>query len=281
MDAESIAAVTGARAVVVGARIQTLWGGYGEIVRARIDGTAAVVKEVRPPPGDGPSHLRKLRSYDVELAWYRRHAARSPARVARYLGGARGLIVLEDLDEAGYTGRRGDAYQCLAWLARFHLAFRDTSIDDLWDRGTYWHLGTRLDELPRIADPALREAAPLFDARLRASPFRTLLHGDAKPDNFCFGPADVAAVDFQYVGPGCALSDVAYLICGDPDEDAKLDRYCAHLRELGAPELEGEARAVYPFAAADFYRFLAGWAPHRWPQERHGQRVVRDALRAL
>jgi hypothetical protein len=286
VNAGRIAALTHARSVEVGERVQSLWGGYGEIRRVRLDGAPAIVKAVLPPPRGDTSHQRKLRSYDVELAWYRRYAERSPSRVPRLIAGDKcedgWLFVLEDLDAAGYAGRDGPVDRCLEWLARFHLAFLGVEPDGLWAQGTYWHVSTRLEELPRIEDPAIREAAPAIDARLRASSFRTIVHGDAKVPNFCFGDGGVAAVDFQYVGAGCAMSDVAYLICGDDDEERKLERYFAHLTALGgAPELEREGRAIYPFAAADYYRWYAGWAPARWREERHGQRVLADAIARL
>lgn len=274
------------RAIQVGERRQVLWDGYGEIRALSIDGLPAVAKLVFPPHRSGVSHHRKLRSYDVELAWYRHHAARSPSRVARLLAGERTdsgwLMVLEDLDAAGYAGRRGSTRRCLDWLARFHLAFFEAAPTGLWPQGTYWHLGTRENELPAIESARIRDAAPELDRRLMASPFRTLVHGDAKVANFCFGADDVAAVDFQYVGAGCAMSDVAYLICGDPDEREALDHYCETLQSLGAsPGLVSEARAIYPIAAADFYRFYAGWAPARWRHEHHGQRVIAEVMATL
>jgi aminoglycoside phosphotransferase (APT) family kinase protein len=113
-----------------------------------------------------------------------------------------------------------------------------------------------------------------------------LVHGDAKLQNFCFAEAGdaVAAVDFQYVGGGVGVKDVAYCLtsCLSPRElQRDAPRHLnAYFRELQAavdqrrtdqtpaalPDafdfdaLEAEWRELYPVACADFYRFLLGWA---------------------
>lgn len=263
-----------------GARIQSLWSGYGELYRARIDGVSVVVKEVRAPSGDSISHRRKIRSYEVEAEFYRRYAPRSAARVARLIDAAPGLLVLEDLDAAGFARRREhDVNGCLAWLAAFHKSFMHAKPEGLWERGTYWHLATRQEELARTHGP-LRQIAERVDAALRSARFQTLVHGDAKLANFCFGDRGVAAVDFQYVGGGCGVSDVAYFLsCFDRVDDAAL--LDVYFRILDMPDVEREWRALYPLAALDFYRFYAGWAPSQWTHDAHGQRVVADYLPLL
>ena len=139
--------------------------------------------------------------------------------------------MLEDIDAAGFPERRrdpgpGGIDACLRWLAAFHARFLGVAPDGLWKNGTYWHLATRQDELAAIEDPELREAAPLLDQKLRACVFQTLVHGDAKPANFCFarGGSSVAAVDFQYVGGGCGMKDVAYLLSDEPGRRAMARR---------------------------------------------------------
>lgn len=282
--------------------LQTLWGGYGEIRRVWLEGgevPSVIVKHVTPGEGSGRGHERKLRSYDVERAFYRRYAERcaESCRVARCLAAERTAegwrFLLEDLDAAGYDGRRGqlstgETQWCLSWLARFHATFLGQAPDQLWGQGTYWHLKTRPDELAAIGDARLREAAPALDRRLRRARFRTLVHGDAKPANFCFGAEGVAAVDFQYVGGGCGMKDVAYLLfgrrgwgAGDAGARAHLEHYFAELRAaldpaVDADALEAEWRALYPVARADFHRFLAGWSPSA-----QSVRGYRDALATL
>ena len=308
-----IADVTHASRVRKGERVQSLWGGYGEILRVRLEEANAesvIVKRVVPPArsrDDTASHRRKVRSYHVETAWYRTLARRcdDACRVPRLLGaqvaGDRWLLVLEDLDDAGFAERRrtpkpAEVDTCLAWLAAFHARFLGAAPEGLWNIGTYWHLATRAEELPVIADEALRSAAPAIDRALRGATFQTLVHGDAKPANFCFarGGSAVAAVDFQYVGGGCGMKDVAYLLASPGRYDASaeqrhLDGYFARLRAavsargdgVDVAALEHEWRGLYPFACADYYRFLAGWAPDHWRGEAHGQRVVREVLRTL
>ncbi len=279
-----LAEITGADVSRV-ERIQTLWGGYGELVRAHLVGgqsPSVMVKWIRPPRGGATSdasHARKRRSYAVETAFYRAFAPRCDAtcRVARLLGDRvtddQWILVLEDLDAAGYDRRHhdprgGELDACLRWLAAFHARFLGQAPDGLWQVGTYWHLGTRMEELEATRDEALRERAPVVDRALNTARFQTLVHGDAKPDNFCFSQNGerVAAVDFQYVGGGCGIKDVAYLLhgAGGGVEERGLATYFTSLREALAEGVDGDAlerewRDLYPLAREDFRRFLAGW----------------------
>ncbi|MEM9132286.1 MAG: phosphotransferase [Actinomycetota bacterium] len=250
---------TGARAIVGAEIVQTLWSGYGQIVRCHLDvgpapiPASVIVKHVRWPDqrhhprgwATDRSHQRKLRSYRVETAWYDRYAhhcpesCRVPRRLALETRPDEVIIVLEDLDASGFAGRRqrvGDVEldACLSWLAGFHAAFMHRRPDGLWPTGTYWHLATRPDELAALDDGPLKAAAGLIDRRLADSPFQTFVHGDAKVANFCFDHdgGRAAAVDFQYVGGGCGMKDVAYFIgsCLDEDDSERLapsllDRY--------------------------------------------------------
>lgn len=292
MDLDWIAPAVGASRVRRGALIQTLWGGYGELFRVELTGAAvetAIVKWARPPRGvrADASFERKCRSYDVETAFYRTVAPRcdGECRVARLLAARSSaderewFLVLEDLDRAGYDQRVEEASgqlldAALAWLATFHARFLGEHIDGVWPVGTYWHLGTRRAEHAAIEDQALRDAAPHIAARLAAARYQTLLHGDPKEANFCFTrDGAAAAVDFQYTGHGCAMSDVAYLLYGRADEPAegidhaRLDIYFRHLRRalarrpdaVDADAAEAEWRELYPVARLDFARFMAGW----------------------
>ena len=311
---------TGADAVVSTEVVQSLWSGYGQIVRCHLRGAAqpsVIVKHVKwPSQLDHPrgwstnrSHERKVKSYQVETAWYRDHASlcAEACRVPHYLAArSRGdevFMVLEDLDAVGFGARRhhvrsAELDACLGWLAHFHATFMGRSPEGLWPTGTYWHLETRPDELAALPEGPLKAAAATLDARLRDSPFQTFVHGDAKLANFCFSEdgSKVAAVDFQYVGGGCGMKDVAYFISSCLDEDdsermeqALLDRYFERLQaalasvgsDLDFEALHEDWRALYPVAWTDFYRFLQGWSPGHWKIHRYSERLAREVLGAL
>ena len=323
LEAEKlIAEATGAtRCWEVGV-VQSLWSGYGAILRYGLEGTtrtSVIVKHVSPPKAaqhprgwnTDRSHTRKLKSYQVESAWYQNYAGRCGAgsRVPECLAverqGDEVMLLLEDLDAAGYDERRSavnssELSACLAWLAQFHATFLGSAAEGLWECGTYWHLETRPDELEQLAteDPALMGAAGAIDAKLKRSNYQTLVHGDAKLANFCFSPdgASVAAVDFQYVGRGCGMKDVAYFIGSCLGEEAcerqaptLLDFYFNALRsalaEIGAPvdpdALEADWRALYPVAWTDFHRFLKGWSPGHWKIHNYSERLAKDVLAQL
>ena len=78
---------TGAREIIGANTIQSLWSGYGEIVRLELAGSAypsAVLKHIKlPEVGKHPrgwntdlSHQRKIFSYRVEAHWYQYYAQR-------------------------------------------------------------------------------------------------------------------------------------------------------------------------------------------------------------
>lgn len=294
--AERVRRTTGAAKVALGEKIAHLWGGYGELRRAELElesGDASVViKDVRPPAGEqGRSHRRKLRSYAVEQAFYRDYAERCVTpprcRVPRALGLAAQdggwLFVLEDLDAAGFAERcdpHRDAHvvATLRWLAGFHARFLGCAPRGLWPTGSYWHLATRPGELDAMPAHPLRDAAVHLDRELEAARYKTLIHGDAKPENVCLSPHgdEAALVDFQYAGGGAGVKDVAYFLSGclSPGEcRARVPGYVdVYFRELeralaagGAAgdfaPLEREWRDLFPLAWLDYYRFLLGWAP--------------------
>jgi hypothetical protein len=300
--------------------IQSLWSGYGQIVRYGLIGAdrqSIVAKHVRLPETDrhprgwntDHSHERKIKSYQVETTWYDQWSpqcddnCRIPHCLALEKQGDEVLMVLEDLNESGFAGRRNyvsatELRACLQWLAHFHATFMGAQPDGLWEIGTYWHLATRPDELERLDDLALKKTAGIIDRQLNESPFQTLVHGDAKLANFCFSKdgSQVAAVDFQYVGGGCGMKDVAYFISSclnetesEQQEEALLNAYFTQLRAaltakgsaLDLDALEASWRELYPVAWTDFYRFLQGWSPGHWKIHRYSERLASEVLARL
>lgn len=300
--------------------IQQLWSGYGHIRRYGLKGSemsSVVVKHVRlPKVGKHPrgwntdySHERKVRSYEVETQWYSKwsHFCDANCHVPNCLAyedlDDEVLMVLEDLDGSGYGDRRSsvdwhEIEACLFWLANFHATFMGLEPEGLWDIGTYWHLDTRPDELKILTDKKLKEAAPVIDKKLNDCKYMSFVHGDAKLANFCFAPDGhkVAAVDFQYVGGGCGMKDVAYFIssCMYEDDCEKyetqlLDFYFASLNQaliekesnMDLEELETEWREMYPFAWTDFHRFLKGWSPGHWKINGYSERLSCEVLDKL
>lgn len=300
--------------------IQNLWSGYGKIVRYGLKDSAyksVVVKHVRLPiQGKHPrgwnteiSHQRKVRSYQVEGVWYKTHGTQcdNDCRIPRCLAletqNDEVLMVLEDLDAEGYSGRRTsvtlpEINACLHWLANFHATFMGEFPEGLWEAGTYWHLDTRPDELRALEDHDLRNAAGIIDKKLRQARFQTIVHGDAKLANFCFSLQGnkVAAVDFQYAGGGCGMKDVAYFVgsCLNEEECERresdlLDYYFRALKQalknkqknIDTDTLEKEWRDLYPFAWTDFHRFLKGWSPGHWKINTYSERLSRKVLSQL
>jgi len=311
---------TGAQRAERGEVIQSLWSGYGEIVRYALTGaraSSAVLKHVLfPSTVNHPrgwhndlSHRRKVKSYEVEMHWYQAWAGRCddqcrvPHCYTTETIGDEHLMVLEDLDAAGFPRRSTTldlqgVQACLRWLASFHASFIGEQPAGLWATGTYWHLATRPDELAVMEDDALRDAAPVIDSMLSSARFQTLVHGDAKLANFCFSAdgQSVAAVDFQYVGGGCGMKDIAYFLgscLSDRDhqqyEAALLDDYFSHLKSallrhgkaVDFDALATEWRALFPVAQADFYRFLVGWMPTHWKINDYNKRVAQIVVAAL
>ncbi len=256
--------------------VQSLWNGYGELLRLRLDTGSYILKRVDPPnDSEAASAQRKLRSYEVERTWYQQGARHCPpeSRVARCLGAAPGLLLMEDLAASGFeTCSHLGPKQIgsgLSWLAHFHARFLNNVPKGLWEQGGYWHLETRHQEWQAMPDGLLKEKASEFDQRLRSARFQTLIHGDAKPPNFCWNPSgQAAAVDFQYVGKGCGIRDVALFLdrslgrerCLTEASDW-LETYFSLVRELlpEGDEVEKEWRALFPVAWVDYCRYSLGW----------------------
>ena len=131
-----------------------------------------------------------------------------------------------------------------------------------------------------------------IDKKLNNCNFKTFIHGDAKLANFCFSEnGQVAGVDFQYVGGGCGMKDVAYFVgsCLNENdcerlESKLLDTYFTYLhKSLGKKNeaLEEEWRSLYRVAWADFHRFLKGWSPRHWKINSYSERITAEVIKNL
>lgn len=295
--------------------IQSLWSGYGTISRYLLTGSSkntVVVKNISLKEGkEHPrgwdtdySHTRKVKSYEVETNWYEQWNqqcsgnSRTPKFIGSYAERKDQWIVLEDLDEH-YPLRKqqlnfSEVKACLKWLANFHGTFFNEKPNGLWAIGTYWNLETRPDEFKKIEHQELKAKAHLIDDALNQCTYQTILHGDAKLANFCFSEngENVAAVDFQYVGGGCGMKDVAYFLgsCLSSNdctsyETELLNFYFLELEKavdtINFKVLEQEWREMYPIACTDFTRFLLGWMPSHQKVNEYNLNLMESVLARL
>lgn len=299
--------------------IQTLWSGYGSIIRYKlVDGehSTIVVKHISMSKSENHpkgwntdiSHNRKLESYQVESCFYDKWTynsdsfARIPICYGIYNDGDEIFILLEDLDASGFYIRKSvvsdmELKNCISWLANFHAMHMSANPVGLWKIGTYWNLETRPEELEVLNDVKLKKASAKIDAILRECKYQTIVHGDAKLANFCFSKkGDVVAVDFQYVGGGVGVQDLAYLIgsCLSAEECEQkegfiLDLYFSELnlalkrygKKVNFNQLESTWRELYPVAWTDFHRFLKGWSPEHWKINSYSERLKKEVLEKI
>lgn len=220
-------------------------------------------------------------------------------------------LLLEDLTARFPRGgdaqiRRMSASEVAAslrWLAGFHALFWERAPgpdQGLWPRGTYWILdelgvlemeavpeGFSNRYLAREEWTRLRAAAVAIDRRLAGRPatddsasapsrrHRTLLHGDAKPENvLCSGNDDAAtcaALDFAWSGEGYGLCDVMYVLWGELTQ-AIVDDYLGHYRKELLKRLPGHdfpqrvMQQHLELCVVDFLRWWAGFrgGKHFW-----------------
>lgn len=298
-------------------QIQSIWSDYGKIVRVELASqqpqTIIAKHIIFPHQNNHPrgwntnnSHQRKVKSYQVEINWYKNWSEQcdDSCKVPKCYGvksvGEEQLICLEDLDALGYSIRKShltiaEVKLCLKWLASFHAKFMGQHPKGLWQVGTYWHLATRFDELNAMNDGDLKQSASKIDRLLNNCKYQTIVHGDAKVANFCFNDKEnkVAAVDFQYIGGGCGIKDVVYLLGScltelecETHEKELLSFYFDQLKitlnnssiNLNFSDLETEWRGLYTIAWTDFTRFLMGWMPTHQKVNGYSKKLMLAAL---
>jgi hypothetical protein len=309
----------GTEEVALVKQVQSLWSGYGKILRFKLPRhrpETIIAKEITfPEQSHHPrgwntqiSHERKVKSYEVESSWYTHYASlcnkrcRVPACHAVHSIDDSRYLLLEDLDASGYPLPRSalsgeESKVVLKWLAHFHATFMGVEPRGLWEVGTYWQLATRPEEWEAMPASPLKQQAREIDRLLNGGKYQTLVHGDAKVANFCFSKTmqEVAAVDFQYVGGGCGMKDVAYFLGSCLRED-ELEQYEAELLDYYFRQLESalkehknyefellerEWSSMYVWAWADFMRFLLGWMPDHQKIHAFSMKKVEEALQLL
>lgn len=297
--------------------IQELWSGYGELVRVTFPHKSIIIKHIQlPQPSQHPrgwnsdiSHQRKLHSYQVEVNWYQNFShpsdkrCRIPKGLKCFQTDNEWLIVMEDLANVGFpkTIRNPNINQiksALIWLANFHARHMHTRSNLLWKTGTYWHLETRPDEYNALQDSELKKSAQRIDAVLKNAKYQTIVHGDAKLANFCFSEDGklASAIDFQYVGHGCGMKDVAYFMSSaiephkcEEMEEWVLDTYFQSLDEalkhyqpqLDSAQVAKEWRPLFPVAWADFQRFIKGWSPGHFKINTYSEALTSKGLKYI
>lgn len=150
----------------------------------------------------------------------------------------------------------------------------------VWAQGGYWYLDTRRDEFSDTTGYAYVCAfAEDVAARLKRRDVSgvTLVHGDCKSANVVFERAGerCALYDFQYVGVGFGVQDVAYFVATsvqgrrlaeEGGEEALLRLYYGEV--VAALARRGVVDAGYTWevlveqwewALVDWMRFMAGW----------------------
>ncbi len=295
--------------------VQNLWSNYGSLLRVNNSQQSFIVKVIKIPDlsnhprgwNSSISHNRKKKSYLIENNWYERYnyALKDcyfPRLITSGTVNEEQFLILEDLQIAGYSPAPIDISESIKlvikWLASFHANYIMVAPKDLWKIGTYWHLQTRPEEFAVMDNSALKANAKQIDEKLNQAKYKTIIHGDAKLANFLFHKSEnkCAAVDFQYVGGGVGVKDLAYFLSSVYEEDdlfkyeeTNLDLYFSTLTEALASkmtteqinDLEKEWRTLYSFAWCDFYRFLLGWSPGHYKINKYIKTKTQDALKCL
>lgn len=177
----------------------------------------------------------------------------------------------------------------------------------LWDQGCYWHLDTRQQEFQSIPRSwsELRGVADRVDAVLKGQRadgsettcHQTLVHGDFKSANLLWN-ADgrCCAYDFQYVGKGLGVRDMAKFVVSavdidvleeDQGEQQLLQHYHTELLKQLRSNGKAEAAQRYSYEVmvaqfelclVDYVRFMAGWGfwgNVEWASERTREIIKR------
>ena len=250
--------------------IASLWAGMGNVYEITLKTRSApssseqfslIAKRVNCPEHcTSVGDKRKKDSYQCEAAFYERgHAERLLAKGAMvprplYVDNERrgGVTICMTRVEEGSAREdpRSSSRAFVSWLAKLHAEYWGAKADEacsgaggLQAQGCYWHLDTRLEEHTAMNETGwmgrLKLAARAIDLRLKADPFQSVCHGDAKGANIVYDKDVVPFVyDFQYCGKAAVTKDLAYFfnvdVCFENLEEERylLEQYRGELVEL-------------------------------------------------
>ncbi|KAH8149369.1 uncharacterized protein LAJ45_06448 [Morchella importuna] len=272
--------------------ITSLWSNYGHIYRLTFPShPPLILKLIQPPPTPrtaSESHIRKLLSYRAERHFYTHlshhltpHSPSQPRTPSPQ--------PTPTPPSSSTTSRRHSRSPPRTATPPPTPAAPDEA-RGVWQRGGYWYLDTRAEEMQCLLDDDgdggyafLLPHVQAVAERLRVRPGdlgATLMHGDCKGANIVFAPPGgdgevrCALYDFQYVGVGLGVQDLAYFLGTSVDvrllegggEDALLrgyyDELVAALGRRGV-EVGGYTWEVlvgqWEWALVDWMRFMAGW----------------------
>jgi hypothetical protein len=198
---------------------------------------------------------------------------------------AHSSLVLPPLEEVQADGQ--DASEKTVWLngGYTYLATRRKEYEGLvMDKESEWNMvltSRTRDEAQSIAERVAAFLAPAVSMPTQIERYQTLIHGDVKSENLFTSKSgeEVAFYDFQYVGLGLGVCDLAKLFtCSIPldmlvanrniphelpmqdGERTLLERYWKKLKEAGMQEYEWKIFEIHwEIALVDWLRFQASW----------------------
>jgi hypothetical protein len=241
-------------------RLALTWDGF--------DGPASIIAKCPSLDAKTRAIAQALKCYTLELGWYRELASQAQVACPRclHLESANDdldfVLLLEDLAPArqgdqlaGASVRQIEA--ALKQAARLHAPFWGNGRADAYE---WLRPSENSTNMIRMLLPALypkfreryagrlsgdilemgEEFVAKLDGYLRRAPAATTVqHRDFRIDNILFAPDDVHAfvVDWQTLGIGAGVSDVAYLIGTSIADPAVRERQERRLVEFYASEL--------------------------------------------
>jgi hypothetical protein len=195
------------------------------------------------------------------------------------------LLVLPPLEEVQRDGH--DASEKTVWLngGYTYLATRRKEYANLaadddseWNEALTSPVGTKNESISEIVATFL---APATSGTAPIKRYQTLIHGDVKSENLFTSKSgeEVAFYDFQYVGLGLGVCDLAKLFtCSIPlsmlvaDRDVRhelpmqegekklLERYWRRLKDTGKQNYDWKTFVMHwEVALVDWLRFQASW----------------------